>query len=591
MATQLQLRRGTTSETGSFTGAVGEVTVDTTKDTLVVHDGSTAGGHEVAKNDGSNMTAIDVGDNVQLKMGGSDDLLIYHDGSNSYISDQGTGSLIIDGSSSTQIKGSSFVILRSSAGENMAVGNADGAFDVYYNGSKKLATTTSGCDITGTATMDGLTVEGGNSGSNVDVASFTSATGALNINCSDLSAANPTWTLRSFSGEPIAFAQGTTEAMRIDGSQNVSIPNGDFKIHPNNSTRGLTITSTTTGTAGDTTIYDTVAAGFGRHVFKTDGTEAMRIDGSQNVSIPNGDLTVGSFAKFHGTSELFLDSGASGTNKSGLRFETNGLLPRKNFAMDTGGNVSLGNATYKFSEVFAVNGTINTSDRNEKQDIESLTEAEERVAVAAKSLLKKFRWKDAVEAKGDDARIHFGIIAQDLQAAFEAEGLDAGRYGMFTSNTWWEHDVEVPAIEAVEGVEGVATVEAQEAVMGERQKMETVETGTYVNLAGETITETQEVGVTEDVVQTVVERQDIDGVMTEVEVEKTVSVPVMESYEVSPAVEAVAGVEAVEAVKAADAYTRTDTYNTAEEAPEGSVEKTRMGVRYSELLAFIISAI
>jgi hypothetical protein len=323
----------------------------------------------------------------------------------------------------------------------------------------------------------------------------------------------------------------------------------------------------------------------------TGGSEAMRIDSAGNVSIPNGDLTVGSFAKFHGTSELFLDSGASGTNKTGLRFETNGLLPRKNFAMDAGGNVSLGNATYKFSEVFAVNGTINTSDRNEKQDIESLTEAEERVAVAAKSLLKKFRWKDAVEAKGDDARIHFGIIAQDLQAAFEAEGLDAGRYGMFTSNTWWEHDVEVPAIEAVEGVEGVATVEAQEAVMGERQKMETVETGTYVNLDGETITETQEVGVTEDVVQTVVERQDIDGVMTEVEVEKTVSVPVMESYEVSPAVEAVAGVEAVEAVKAADAYTRTDTYNTAEEAPEGSVEKTRMGVRYSELLAFIISAI
>ena len=70
------------------------------------------------------------------------------------------------------------------------------------------------------------------------------------------------------------------------------------------------------------------------------------------------------------------------------------------------------------------------------------TEAEERVAIAAKSLLKKFRWKNAVEDKGDDARIHFGIIAQDLQAAFEAEGLDAGRYGMFTSNTWTNEDGE-----------------------------------------------------------------------------------------------------------------------------------------------------
>ena len=44
MAKQLQLRQGTTTEHNTFTGAVGEVTVDTTKDVLVVHDGITAGG-------------------------------------------------------------------------------------------------------------------------------------------------------------------------------------------------------------------------------------------------------------------------------------------------------------------------------------------------------------------------------------------------------------------------------------------------------------------------------------------------------------------------------------------------------------------
>ena len=49
MATQVQFRRGTTSEHSSFTGAVGEVTVDTTLDTLRVHDGSTAGGFRIAK--------------------------------------------------------------------------------------------------------------------------------------------------------------------------------------------------------------------------------------------------------------------------------------------------------------------------------------------------------------------------------------------------------------------------------------------------------------------------------------------------------------------------------------------------------------
>ena len=44
MAKQLQLRKGTATEHNTFTGANGEVTVDTTKDVLVVHDGITAGG-------------------------------------------------------------------------------------------------------------------------------------------------------------------------------------------------------------------------------------------------------------------------------------------------------------------------------------------------------------------------------------------------------------------------------------------------------------------------------------------------------------------------------------------------------------------
>lgn len=56
MPTQLQLRGGTTAQHTTFTGLVREVTVDTTKDTLVVHDGSTVGGHELARADLSNVT-------------------------------------------------------------------------------------------------------------------------------------------------------------------------------------------------------------------------------------------------------------------------------------------------------------------------------------------------------------------------------------------------------------------------------------------------------------------------------------------------------------------------------------------------------
>ena len=56
MAKLLKLRRGTTSQHSSFTGAEGEVTVDTDKEALVVHNGSTAGGFPVARADGAGIT-------------------------------------------------------------------------------------------------------------------------------------------------------------------------------------------------------------------------------------------------------------------------------------------------------------------------------------------------------------------------------------------------------------------------------------------------------------------------------------------------------------------------------------------------------
>ena len=145
--------------------------------------------------------------------------------------------------------------------------------------------------------------------------------------------------------------------------------------------------------------------------------------------------SVGKVGSLSGT-HIVIDSAG---DRAGLRFETNGLLPRKNSAM-ADGTVTLGNPSYRFDDIYSTNGTIQTSDRNEKQDIEELSDAEHRVAVAAKGLLRKFRWISAVEEEDDEARIHFGIIAQDLQSAFEAEGLDAGRYGMFIHTTWTDEE-------------------------------------------------------------------------------------------------------------------------------------------------------
>jgi hypothetical protein len=97
---------------------------------------------------------------------------------------------------------------------------------------------------------------------------------------------------------------------------------------------------------------------------------------------------------------------------------------------------SLGTGPQRWTAVYAVNGTIQTSDGNEKQQIEELSAAELAVAKRIKGLIRKFKFNDSVAEKGDGARIHVGVIAQDVHDAFVAEGLDPYKYGLFCSDTW-----------------------------------------------------------------------------------------------------------------------------------------------------------
>ena len=99
------------------------------------------------------------------------------------------------------------------------------------------------------------------------------------------------------------------------------------------------------------------------------------------------------------------------------------------------GAMNLGDAGWRWGTVYATTGSIDTSDRNSKQDIEDLSDAEKAVALTLKGLIKKYRFKDAVATKGDDARIHVGVIAQDVEQAFIDAGLDGFRYGILCKDT------------------------------------------------------------------------------------------------------------------------------------------------------------
>jgi hemin uptake protein HemP len=79
-------------------------------------------------------------DKSRISMGDSHDLQIYHDGSNSYISDAGTGSLILQ---------SSDLFLRTNSTENSVVCASNAGVTLYYDNSAKLSTTSTGVSVTG----------------------------------------------------------------------------------------------------------------------------------------------------------------------------------------------------------------------------------------------------------------------------------------------------------------------------------------------------------------------------------------------------------------------------------------------------------
>jgi hypothetical protein len=106
----------------------------------------------------------------------------------------------------------------------------------------------------------------------------------------------------------------------------------------------------------------------------------------------------------------------------------NGFQPQSDNAY------TLGAASYRWSVVYAGNGTINTSDEREKDQIQAIDDTVLRAW--AKVNYTQFKFKDAVAKKGDKARWHMGLIAQRVKEAFESEGLDAFAYGLLCYDEW-----------------------------------------------------------------------------------------------------------------------------------------------------------
>jgi len=231
------------------------------------------------------------------------------------------------------------------------------------------------------------------------------------------------------------FATNNTERMRIHNNGTVSI--GTTVVNPvSTNVQGFSFRSQ----YGECQISSEGATGAPLYLnrMSSDGIiEVFRRDGSDCGSIGS-----------RGGAHLFVLFGGAGL--TGSTTSDGALLPTKTANNYDDNLIDLGFSGGRFDDIYATNGTIQTSDENEKQNIASLTSAEITAATAISKLFKTFKWKEKVAAKGDNARTHSGVIAQEVEKAMSDAGLDAGNYAFFISTTWWEKDVEVAAVEADE---------------------------------------------------------------------------------------------------------------------------------------------
>ena len=154
------------------------------------------------------------------------------------------------------------------------------------------------------------------------------------------------------------------------------------------------------------------------------------------IRCPTGNLEF--YVSINGVVDQFLNCVSSDT--SNQQFVVNAVTrPR----IDN--TYSLGVSAFRWSQVYAATGTINTSDEREKTTIVDPDEALMRAW--GKVNYKVFQFKEAVEKKGEGARLHVGVIAQQVIDAFKSEGLDATRYGILCYDKWDDQYEDVVVVD------------------------------------------------------------------------------------------------------------------------------------------------
>ena len=216
------------------------------------------------------LNTLKFADNAKAFFGAGSDLQIYHDGSNSYIQDQATGDLIIKGLN---------LRLKNGNNEDYISCIGDGAVTLYHNDVAKLATTSTGIDVTGTVTDDGATHDGDVTftGANYNVV-WDKSDDALEFADSAKATFGTGSDLDLYHNGTNSFITNATGTLYIQNAAN----DADVRIRSDNGSGGYAEYITAEGATGEVQLHH-----YGSEKFATKST---------GVDIVSGDIRFGGSA-------------------------------------------------------------------------------------------------------------------------------------------------------------------------------------------------------------------------------------------------------------------------------------------------------
>ena len=341
------------------------IVADSTFTADVTFDGATAG-RDIVFDRSAN--SLEFADNAFARFGDGADFNIHHDGSDNYL-DSANGN----------------IIFRSTGNDNQIFMTPNGAVELYHDGEKKLNTNSNGVRFIGN--LEGVDNEKIRLGNSEDIQIFHES--SSNDNVIDCATTRP---LR----------------IRMGGSNQFEfLSGGGIKM---NDGRKIIL-----GDSSDLQIYHDGSNSF---VLNTGGQLLIRSSTALQLGAPSGEIYLAGVE--NGAVELYHDNSKKLETTSVGISSLDTLITHGVIRPASDNDHAIGTSIRRYTEIFAVNGSINTSDKTEKNNI---VESDLGLNFINKLKPVSYKWNK------DDGKTHYGLIAQDIEETIANLGKTVADFG------------------------------------------------------------------------------------------------------------------------------------------------------------------